>query len=156
MLAETMEGARVHGQRHVLAIDLGTSGPKAAVVDATGRTPGTARESVDTLAQPGGIAEQDPLQIWEAVKSAAVQALAASGVDRDDIVAVICSSQYSSIVPVDRDGQPTSNLVLWQDQRGSKKDLQRVAGFPRRFAVVVAFKGPLQRGWMITGMVPAS
>ena len=132
MLAETMEGARVHGQRHVLAIDLGTSGPKAAVVDATGRTPGTARESVDTLAQPGGIAEQDPLQIWEAVKSAAVQALAASGVDRDDIVAVICSSQYSSIVPVDRDGQPTSNLVLWQDQRGSKKDLQHVAGFPRR------------------------
>ena len=37
-----MEGAPVRGQRHVLAIDLGTSGPKAAVVDATGRTPGTA------------------------------------------------------------------------------------------------------------------
>ena len=119
-------------QRHVLAIDLGTSGPKAAVVDASGRTPGTARASVDTLAQPGGIAEQDPAQIWEAVKSAAVAALAASGVDRDDIVAVICSSQYSSIVPVDRDGQPTSNLVLWQDQRGSKKGLAHVAGFPRR------------------------
>ncbi|HYO18511.1 MAG TPA: FGGY family carbohydrate kinase, partial [Dermatophilaceae bacterium] len=57
-------------QRHVLAIDLGTSGPKAAVVDVTGRTAGTARVPVDTLTQPGGIAEQDPHQIWQAVKSA--------------------------------------------------------------------------------------
>jgi len=122
----------VRRQRHVLAIDLGTSGPKVAVVDATGRTPGTARASVDTLTQPGGIAEQDPGQIWDAVKRSIVQAVAASGVSRDEIVAVICSSQYSSIVPVDRHGRPTSNLVLWQDQRGSKKDLNRVSGFPRR------------------------
>jgi xylulokinase len=122
----------VQRQRHVLAIDLGTSGPKAAVVDAAGRTPGTARGHVDTLTQPGGIAEQDARQVWDAVKSTAVQALAASGVDRDDIVAVICTSQYFSIVPVDRAGLPTSNMILWQDQRGTKKDLKPVAGFPRR------------------------
>jgi len=122
----------VQRQRHVLAIDLGTSGPKAAVVDVTGRTPGTARAAVDTLTQPGGIAEQDARQVWDAVKSAAVQALAASGKSRDDIVAVICTSQYSSIVPVDRNGEPTSNMVLWQDHRGTKKDLQGVAGFPKR------------------------
>jgi xylulokinase len=131
MLAPTPEGDPVQRQRHVLAIDLGTSGPKVAVVDAMGRTPGTARAHVDTLTQPGGIAEQDPHQIWEAVKSAAVEALAASGVGRDDIVAVICTSQYSSIVPVDRHGHPTSNMVLWQDHRGSKKDLKGVEGFPR-------------------------
>jgi len=122
----------VHRQRHVLAIDLGTSGPKAAVVDAAGRTPGTARAWVETVVGPGGVAEQDPLLIWEAVKSAAVAALAASGVDREDVVAVICSSQYSSIVGVDRDGLPTSNLVLWQDHRGTKKDLRRLPTFPRR------------------------
>ena len=120
----------MRGQRHVLAIDLGTSGPKVAVVDATGRTPGTARASVDTLTQPGGIAEQDPHQIWEAVKSAAARALAGSGVGREDIVAVICSSQYSSIVPVDREGQPTSTMILWQDHRGTKKDLKGTPGFP--------------------------
>jgi xylulokinase len=116
----------------VLAIDLGTSGPKVAVVDATGHTPGTARASVDTLTQPGGIAEQDPHQIWEAVKSAAVRALAASGVGREDVVAVICSSQYSSIVPVDRTGQPTGSMILWQDHRGTKKDLKGTPGFPAR------------------------
>ena len=116
-------------QRHVLAIDLGTSGPKAAVVDVTGRTPGTARASVDTLTQPGGIAEQDARQVWDAVKSAAVRALAASGVGSEDIVAVICTSQYSSIVPVDRDGEPTSNMVLWQDHRGTEE-------------------GPAGRGWV--------
>lgn len=121
----------MHRQRLVLAIDLGTSGPKAAVVDSQGRTPGTARARVDTLAQPGGVAEQDPVQVWDAVKSAAVGALAASGVGRDDIVAIICSSQYSSIIPVDRLGQPTSNLVLWQDHRGTKRDLRRLPTFPR-------------------------
>ncbi|MCP4961589.1 MAG: hypothetical protein GY925_20275 [Actinomycetia bacterium] len=44
---------------HVVAIDLGTSGPKVAVVDPDGHPAGTARAHLDTLQLPGGGVEQD-------------------------------------------------------------------------------------------------
>jgi xylulokinase len=47
------------------------------------------------------------------------------------VVAVICTSQYSSIVPVDAAGRPTANMVLWLDKRGTTARLRNHAGFPR-------------------------
>jgi xylulokinase len=117
---------------HVLAIDVGTSGPKAAVVSLQGRLVATARAHVDTIFLPEDGAEQDPEALWGAVKQACGSALRASGVAARDVLAVICSSQYSSIVPVDRNGRPTMNMVLWLDKRGSKRRLSRIAGYPRR------------------------
>lgn len=117
---------------HVVAVDLGTSGPKVAVVGTDGLPVGTARAHVDTLRLGGGAVEQDPEQVWRAVVDATTRALAASGLRRDDIVAIICSSQYSSIVPVDRDGDPTANMIIWQDHRGAASHLKRLPGGPTR------------------------
>ena len=49
---------------YALAIDLGTSGPKAAVVSTRGHTIGTARSSVTTIRLADGGVEQDPEEIW--------------------------------------------------------------------------------------------
>lgn len=48
-----------------------------------------------------------------------------------DIRAVICASQYSSVVPVDADGVPTMNMLLWLDKRGATSRLRKLPGFPR-------------------------
>ena len=45
---------------YVLAVDLGTSGPKAAVVSLQGRIVSTGRARVETIFLPGDGAEQDP------------------------------------------------------------------------------------------------
>ena len=116
----------------VLAIDLGTSGPKAAVVELSGRILATAHRSVDTLLLPDGGAEQDAEAVWSAVRSACGEALRSPGAAAADVRAVICSSQYSSIVPVDRDGRPTMNMLLWLDRRGETARLRRMPGFPPR------------------------
>jgi xylulokinase len=118
--------------RYVLAVDLGTSGAKAAVVSLEGRIVATAREPVETLYLPGEGVEQDPEAVWRAVKTACGEAIKRSAVAAQDVLAIICSSQYSSIVPVDAAGRATMNMVLWLDKRGAKDRLSKVAGYPRR------------------------
>ena len=65
---------------YALAIDLGTSGPKAAVVSTSGHTIGTARSSVTTIRLADGGVEQDPEEIWAAVRSASKAAIEAADV----------------------------------------------------------------------------
>ncbi|MDI5941735.1 FGGY family carbohydrate kinase, partial [Micromonospora sp. DH15] len=51
----------------VLAIDLGTSGMKAALVAADGTVTGWAERAVPLRVLPGGGAEQDPRAWWDAL-----------------------------------------------------------------------------------------
>ncbi|CAB3753261.1 hypothetical protein GQ57_19250 [Burkholderia sp. MSh2] len=109
--------------RYVLSVDLGTSGPKAVLVSESGRVAGAGRAHVNTLAVGDRGAEQAPAEIWAAVKDAIRAAVVGANVDVGEIVAMICSSQYSSIVPVDANGQALANMILWADGRGTKASL---------------------------------
>ncbi|MDR8730124.1 xylulokinase [Burkholderia pseudomultivorans] len=109
--------------RYVLSVDLGTSGPKAVLVSESGRVAGAGRAYVNTLAVGDRGAEQVPDAIWAAVKDAVGSAVSGANVEADEIVAMICSSQYSSIVPVDASGQALANMILWTDGRGTKARL---------------------------------
>ncbi|MBV8463835.1 MAG: FGGY-family carbohydrate kinase [Acidimicrobiales bacterium] len=117
---------------HLLTIDLGTSGPKAAVVTSTARLVGTARASVTTAFGAGGSAEQDAEQVWQAVLDAAREALHQAAVPPASVVGVVASAQYSSIVPVAADGLPVAPMITWMDQRGVPKKIKRLPGHPRR------------------------
>ena len=114
----------------VLAIDLGTSGCKGAVVSLQGRVVGSSRAPIETMYLPDGGAEQDPDAVWTAVKTVCREALGRSGVASHDVRAVICTSQYSSVVPVGADGRPTMNMILWLDRRGATDRLRRLPGYP--------------------------
>ena len=118
--------------QHVLTIDLGTSGPKAAVVTSTGCVVGSARAAVRTTFGSGGAAEQDAEAVWTATLDAARGALADAGVEPASVLAIAASSQYSSVVPVDAEGKPVAPMITWMDQRGSPKRLKRLPGYPKR------------------------
>jgi len=87
--------------RYVLALDLGSGGPKAAIVSDGGQVIASAVEKTSTYLLPGGGAEQDPEEWWQGAKKAARQAICDAGVPADKIVAVACDSQWSVVVPVD-------------------------------------------------------
>jgi xylulokinase len=118
--------------RHLLTIDLGTSGPKVAVVAEDGRLVGTERGSVVTVHAADGSALQDAEAVWRSTLEAAVTALSRSGVASDSVAGVVASAQYSSIVPVTSDGAPVGPMITWMDQRGSPKRLRKLDGYPRR------------------------
>ncbi len=117
--------------RHLLTIDLGTSGPKVAVIADDGRLVGAARGSIATAHGADGSAVQDAEAVWRSTVGAAVAALADANVPATSIAGVAASAQYSSIVPVAADATPVGPMITWMDHRGSPKRLKRLAGYPK-------------------------
>ncbi len=102
-----------------LAIDLGTGGPKVALVSAAGRIVAHAFEKVPLRLGGDGAAEQDPQQWWDATIAAGRRALAESGVPPERVVGVGCTAQWSGTVPVGADGQALGPAIIWMDSRGA-------------------------------------
>lgn len=102
----------------VLSIDLGTSGPKVALLNRGGTMLATAVRSVAThRIEPDG-AEQDPHEVWRSVEDAIAHVLHAVPKAGDAVIAISIASQYSSVVPVDANADPVGNMILWMDARG--------------------------------------
>jgi xylulokinase len=102
----------------ILAIDLGTGGPKAALVDERGAVLVWAHAPVTTSHVPGGGAEQDPEEIWRAVRDAVHEVSRRAPIGSGPPSAVAVTSQFMSSVPVDDTGSPVGPCILWMDTRG--------------------------------------
>lgn len=129
----------------MLAIDLGTGGPKVALVAADGTTVAWSSRPVGTRFLADGGAEQDPHEMWTAIV-AATRATVAAAKPLPPIVAVAVTSQYMSVVPVSADGMPTGPCVLWMDTRGAEHNLSLLTD--ESFALFVERHGliPLPSG----------
>ena len=115
----------------ILAIDLGTSGPKVALVTPHGEVLDCRIEATRLTILPGGGAEQDPDDWWRAIRAATAALLAAHPDAPGRVVALGCTSQWSGTVAVDRDGRHLMNAVIWMDARGAAHVGQITGGFPR-------------------------
>lgn len=103
----------------ILAIDLGTSGLKAALISAHGRVLGWESQPIQLFITPDGGAEQSPQEWWQAVLLASRRLIGRNLVPVDSIKAVCCSTQGEGTIPVDHLGNPLMNCVLWMDMRGA-------------------------------------
>ena len=138
--------------RHVLAVDLGTSGVKVALISVEGRVAGWESEPVALHVLPGGGAEQRPDDWWEGLVAAAGRLLRSRPAAAREIAAVCCSTQGEGTVPVDREGRALTNAILWMDMRGAP-------ALRRQFRGVVNYSGfsvPRIRRWIrLTGGMPS-
>lgn len=134
--------------RHVLAIDLGTSGPKVALVSEHGDLTASASRRVATRFLPQSGAEQEPAEVWAAIRGAIREVVAKAALPGEAIVAVACASQYFSVVPVDTHGDAVGPLLVWMDGRGGRQALSLHAKHPSAFARWVEIHGipPLPSG----------
>jgi glycerol kinase len=100
----------------LLAIDQGTSGTKAILVDAAGAILARGHAPIgETHPHPGWV-EQDPTAIWHSVQRAVADCL--DGQESARVVAVGLSTQRESVVLWDRlSGEPLTPVISWQDQR---------------------------------------
>ena len=103
----------------ILAIDLGTSGPKVALVSVYGDVLASGFEETPLLLLPNGGAEQKPADWWTAITQATRKLLAQGIRPVEQIAGISCTSQYSSTVAVDKSGQPLMNAINWMDTRGA-------------------------------------
>jgi xylulokinase len=114
----------------VLALDLGTTAVKAAVVSAQGELLAWDAEPQPLILTPDGGVEQDP-RVWWATLTRLVQRLFANAPEhRDAIRAVCCTAQWSGTVAVDAAGEPLGNAIVWMDTRGAPYIADLIGGFP--------------------------
>jgi len=113
-------------KKYILSIDLGTNGPKVALVTTEGEVVGHEFESTPLYLLPNGGAEQNPDEWWGAITKAARRLLSRGITPIENIVAVCCTSQWSGTVAVDADGRHLMNAIIWMDTRGAPY-IQRIA-----------------------------
>lgn len=117
----------------ILAIDLGTSGPKVALVTPYGRVLDCAIGETRLILYGHDGAEQDPDDWWRAIAVASQELLARRPHERRRLAAICCTSQWSGTVPVDRQGRHLMNAIIWMDNRGAPY-VRQVTGGPIRIA----------------------
>jgi len=122
-------------QKYILALDLGTSGSKAAIVSMHGDVLGFEFEEVPLYLPSVGAAEQDPNDWWNAIKKTITRLLEQNLVPIDDIIGFCNTSQWSGTVAVDKDGNHLHNAIIWMDTRGApyiqkmNKGILKVSGY---------------------------
>ncbi len=117
--------------KFILAIDLGTSGPKVALFSTQGELIGSEFQETQVFLLPNGGAEQSPDEWWSAIEATAKRLLARNLVPNDDIVAIASTTQWSGTVAVDQDGNAIGNAVIWMDSRGAPYIHKMADGFPK-------------------------
>jgi xylulokinase len=125
----TLPSDRDAGDLYALAVDLGTGGPKVGLVSLTGRVTYREHLPVVTRRAADGAATQDAAQWWRLVCQAARRAVDSGVVPSGDIVAVSCTGQWASTVPVDGSGHPVGDCLMWLDCRGGPL-VRRALGGP--------------------------
>ena len=99
----------------ILAIDQGTSGTKAIVVDEAGEVVSIAEIPLRPSYLPGGAVEQDPEALFASVVEAGRRALDEAGVT---VSAVALANQGETVLAWDRrTGRPLTPAIVWQDRR---------------------------------------
>ncbi len=102
----------------ILAIDQGTTGSTAVIVDANGNTRGRANvEFPQHFPKPGWV-EHAPDEIWASVLNAVAVALERANAKVNDIAAIGITNQRETTLIWDRKtGEPIHRAIVWQDRR---------------------------------------
>ncbi len=101
-----------------LAVDLGTSSMKVALITLRGNVLGWETEPLQLFLTPDGGVEQSPDEWWAAFLTTSRRLLKRSLVPAAQVQAICCSTQGEGTIPVDRAGNALMNCVLWMDMRG--------------------------------------
>jgi xylulokinase len=133
----------------VLAVDLGTGGPKIGLVTLAGRIASKEHIPIATTYPGRGAAIQDASVWWDIVTESARRQLRTGEVRPDKVVAVCCTGQWSSTVPVDESGSPVGECVMWMDTRGRRHIQAATGGHLRGYSLGTAVE------WVrLTGRLP--
>lgn len=102
----------------LLAIDQGTTGSTAMLLDASLQVIGSfSREYPQIYPQPGWV-EHDPDAIWSSVRSAVLGVLEKTGRDARDVAGIGITNQRETTVLWRRDDhRPVYNAIVWQCRR---------------------------------------
>jgi gluconokinase len=101
---------------YFIGLDLGTTSTKVIAFDQRGNTLVTTGVAYPTYYPSANYAVQKPETIWEAVK-ASVRRVLETVEDTYILTGVGCSAAMHTLLPIDAEGNPLSDLMIWSDNR---------------------------------------
>ncbi|MCB9674035.1 MAG: glycerol kinase GlpK [Alphaproteobacteria bacterium] len=141
---------------HVLAIDQGTTGSTALIIDRDVNVVASVNvEFPNHYPQPGHV-EHDVNEIWDSIRAAVTGALQQAGIEGSRIAAIGVTNQRETSLFWDRKtGEPIHRALVWQDRRTAGfcrtlKDAGHEALFKQRTGLVLDpyFSGTKAR-WLL-------
>ncbi len=117
----------------VLAIDLGTSGPKVAAFTFDGDLVAAEFAPIPLRLLPDGGVEQRPAEWWDAIVAARGRLVDRAAFAPEAIAVVSVTAQWSGTVAVDASGTPLHDAIIWMDSRGAP-NVKEIVGGPVRVA----------------------
>ena len=115
---------------YILAIDLGTSSLKLALVSLRGEVAAFATRTLPISYLPNGGCEQDTREWWTAIVSATRELVDSRVVPVDEIIGISCTTTWSGTVALGEDDQPLMPCIMWMDSRGAPHIKRVLGGFP--------------------------
>ena len=100
-----------------VGLDLGTGSVRALAVAADGTVVGRGAQTLHSR-RDGNRHEQDPAAWWEAIAAACREALAPPAAGRPVRAVATCATS-GTVLLVDRDGQPASVALMYDDTRAA-------------------------------------
>ncbi len=102
----------------ILTIDQGTQSARAMLFGLQGQLIAKARVPIEPyFSTAPGLAEQDPEVYWQAICQACQQLWQISGVEKERLTGVTLTTQRSTMINLDKNGQPLRPAIVWLDQR---------------------------------------
>ncbi|MGI6694968.1 MAG: xylulokinase [Christensenellales bacterium] len=114
--------------RHLIGIDIGTTGTKSMLVREDGQIIAHAYAGYPLNAPAPGLSEQDAEAWWQAVVQTVKEVVSSTGLS-DRVVALSLSTQGGTLVPVDDDGTPLHPAIVWNDKRCATQRAEFAATF---------------------------
>lgn len=108
----------------ILAIDIGTSSVKVAIINFKGQLVENFQTNYPTHCLKPNILEQNPEDWWDAVKSGIYQILKEKQnikISKYSIIGIACCGHSPTLVCVDKQGEILRPAIIWQDSRAFKE-----------------------------------
>ncbi|BFM14065.1 FGGY-family carbohydrate kinase [Maricurvus nonylphenolicus] len=123
-------------KKYLLSIDNGTQSIRALLFDTEGNLLAKSQVVIEPYvsAQPGW-AEQDPQYYWEMLCKACHGLWAELPIAKSEIAAASICCQRSTVVNLDKEGQPLRPAIIWLDQR-VEQDLPDMGAWNLLFSAV--------------------
>ena len=101
----------------LLSIDVGTTGGRIIIFNQHGKMLASAYEEYPSIYPSPAFVEQHAEDWWRVTKEVIQKTLKSAEIKPSEIIGISCTNQRETIVPVNEDGNPLSNAIVWQDRR---------------------------------------
>ena len=106
---------------YILAIDQGTTGTTAALVNKKGKIVSLSNVEFKQIYPESGWVEHNPEDIWKSVKKAVKDTISRTKISAHKIAAIGITNQRETSVMWDKDtGEAVHNAIVWQCRRTTK------------------------------------